>query len=221
MCRDDLTLPMLLTPRLLLGVAFKLGDLAANDRAPVLRGERWRFVLKARRAPTLPTAAAGIDAARAPTSTRRTIALGMKLQGKNRDQSTPKSKGRRRRKAELLPFGAEDGPAPRYEADGDVRSTSRKDARKHQSPDLYAAMPISSAKPQRRRKPAGDLKSNKPRFVRARTTTSAANSKRTRRTLPAIVCFYAPMFGVLRDPEKDGGKTGPARTRTWRLGQLT
>ena len=84
-----------------------------------------------------------------------------RLQGKNRDQSTPKSKGRRRRKAELLPFGVEDGPAPRYDddkADGDVRSTSRKDARKYQSPDLYAAMPISSAKPQRRRKPAGDLK---------------------------------------------------------------
>jgi len=55
---------------------------------------------------------------------------------------------------------------------------------------------------------------NKPRFVRARTTTSAAKQQRTRRTLPAIACFYAPMFGVLRDPEKDGGKTGPARTRT-------
>jgi hypothetical protein len=51
MCRQ----PLMLTPRLLLGV---LADLAANDRAPVLRGERWRFVLKARRAPTLTTAAA-------------------------------------------------------------------------------------------------------------------------------------------------------------------
>src|SRR5580658_1417071 len=34
-------------------------------------------------------------------------------------------------------------------------ATSRKDSRKHQSPDLYAAMPISSAKPQRRRTPDG------------------------------------------------------------------
>src|SRR6202161_3143296 len=43
---------------------------------------------------------------------------------RNGYQSTPRSKGRRRRKAELLPFGAEDGPAPRYDddnADGDVR----------------------------------------------------------------------------------------------------
>jgi hypothetical protein len=30
-------------------------------------------------------------------------------------------------------------------ADGDVRSTSRKDARKYQSADLYATMPMSSA----------------------------------------------------------------------------
>src|ERR1700735_3747847 len=48
----------------------------------------------------------------------------------NHPQSTPSSKGRRRRKAELLPFGAEDGPAPAYDADnadGNVRSTSRKD----------------------------------------------------------------------------------------------
>jgi hypothetical protein len=173
-----------------------------------LRGERWRFVLKARRAPTLTTAAAAANQCGACSGERQSSE---KLQGKNRDQSTPKSIGRRRRKAELLPFGAEDGPAPRYDndnADGDVRSTSRKDARKHQSPDLNAAMPMSSAKPQRRRKPAGDLKSNKPRFVRARTTTSAAKQQRARRTLPAIACFYAPMFGVLRDPEKDGWQDG-------------
>ena len=45
-------------------------------------------------------------------------------------------------------------------ADGDVRGPSRKDACKFQSADLYAALPISSAKTQRRRrrrKPARDL----------------------------------------------------------------
>ena len=32
--------------------------------------------------------------------------------------------------------------------------------------------------------------------------------QRIRRTLPAIACFYAPMFGVLRDTEKDGWQEG-------------
>jgi hypothetical protein len=68
---------------------------------------------------------------------------------RNLYQSTPESKGRRRRKAYLLPFSVEEELVERYDndnTDGDVRSTSRKDARKYQSPDLYAAMPRSSAK---------------------------------------------------------------------------
>ena len=108
-------------------------------------------------------------------------------------------------------------------ADGDVRSPSRKDARKFQSADLYAALPISSAKTQRRRrrrKPARDL--NKQTALRQSKDDDECGKQQKNKT--DITCdslFYAPMFGVLRDPEKDGGKTGPARTRTWRLGQLT
>ena len=64
-------------------------------------------------------------------------------------QSTPESKGRQRRNADLLPFGVEDGAAPSYDndkANGDICSASRKDERKNQSANLYAAMQISSAK---------------------------------------------------------------------------
>jgi hypothetical protein len=138
MCEDDLTLPMLLAPRLLLAWLLETCGPCGERQSASVERRTMEFVLKARRAPTLTTAAANRCGGCSDVD-ERTIA----------DQSTPKSKGRRRRKAELLPFGAEEGPAPRYDddnADGDVRSPSRKDARKHQSPDLYATMPRSSAK---------------------------------------------------------------------------
>jgi len=94
---------------------------------------------------------------------------------------------------------------PRYDddnADGDIRSTSRKDARKHQSPDLYARCRcplrvVAASKETRRRSEIKQtaLRQNKDDDERGK-------QQRTRRTLPAIVCFYAPMFGLLRDPEK-------------------
>ena len=68
---------------------------------------------------------------------------------RNRCQSTPEEKRRRRRRADLLPLSVEQELVQCYDndnTDGDVRSTSRKDARKHQSAELYAAMPMSSAK---------------------------------------------------------------------------
>ena len=92
-------------------------------------------------------------------------------------------------------------------ADGNVRSTSRKDELKSR---------VLHSTPRRRYPPRsrsvesveGNLKSNKPRFVRARMTTNAANSKRTRRTLPARVRRYAPMFSVLRGRKKKLARCG-------------
>ena len=108
-------------------------------------------------------------------------------------------------------------------ADGDVRSPSRKDARKFQSADLNAALPISSEKTQRRRrrrKPARDL--NQQTALRQNKDDDERGKQQKNKT--DITCDNLLLRPDVRRSSRsgeDGGKTGPAPTRTWRLDQLT
>src|ERR1700735_4466630 len=86
-----------------------------------------------------------------------------------------------------------------------------------QSPALYAAPPKSSAKSQRRkrrRKPAGDLKSNKPRFVRARTTTSARQTAKNKTDITCDSLLLRPDVGRSSRSGERWWQDGAARART-------
>jgi hypothetical protein len=66
---------------------------------------------------------------------------------------------------------------------------------------------VKTQRRRRRRKPARDLNQQ----TALRQSKDDDECGKQQKNKMDITCFYAPMFGV---PEKDGGKTGPAQTRT-------
>ena len=138
----------------------------------------------------------------------------------NHYQSTPSSKGRRRRKAELSPLNIEDAaattttPTATSGAPRGRTSSSPESCTLRHAADILREVAASKASKETRRR--SEIKQTALR--QSKDDDKHGKQQRTRRTLPAIACFYAPMFGVLRDPEKDGWQDGGSKGANLKTG---